>query len=182
MIAAKLAQDTSMAPQWRLQHFYHTIINARSVDETVAFYELLGFQIVSDRRDAVWPDGSGASFALIPNPKGRGVLMILPSDPDGPMLDIIEWLEPKATFPAPAPTTIPRVLAFRTENVRAAHKELKAKGVKFTTDEPTSIPAAGITGCIVAYDPNGTLIEMIELEPGLRHSRIKEVFTPDVGR
>jgi hypothetical protein len=85
-------------------------------------------------------------------------------------------------FPAPSPTTVPRVLAFRTENVRQAHKELKAKGVMFTTKEPTSIPATGITGCIVAYDPNGTLIEMIELEPGLRHSRIKEVFTPDAKR
>jgi hypothetical protein len=108
--------------------------------------------------------------------------MILPSDPDGPMLDIIEWLEPKASFPIPSPTTIPRVLAFRTENVRIAHKELKAQGVKFTTEEPTSIPAAGITGCIVAYDPNGNLIEMIELEPGLRHSKIKEVFTPEAKR
>ena len=167
-----------MSGEWRLRHFYHTIINAKDVGETVAFYELLGFRILNDRRDAVWPDGSGASFALIPNPKGRGVLMNLPADPDGPMLDIIEWLEPRATFPAPSPTTIPRVLAFRTENVRAAPQALKAKGVKFTTEEPTSIPAAGITGCIVAYDPNGTLIEMIELEPGLRHSRIGEVFTP----
>src|SRR5690242_8240476 len=168
-----------MAEHWRLKHFYHTIINAKNVDETVRFYELLGFQIVSDRRDAVWPDGSGASFALIPNPKGRGVLMILPSDPDGPMLDIIEWLEPKAVFPTPSPTTIPRVLAFRTENVRAAHRELKAKGVRFTTAEPTSIPAAGITGCIVAYDPNGSLREMIELEAGVRHANIKEGLTPD---
>jgi catechol 2,3-dioxygenase-like lactoylglutathione lyase family enzyme len=168
-----------MAAAWQLKHFYHTIINAKDIDESVRFYEMLGFAIASDRRDAVWPDGSGASFALIPNPKGRGVLMILPSDPLGPMLDIIEWQEPKAAFPAPSPTTVPRVLAFRTENVRAAHVALKAKGVRFTTEEPTSIPAAGITGCIVAYDPNGTLIEMIELEPGLRHSKIKEVFTPD---
>src|SRR6185312_8756643 len=96
------------------------------------------------------------------------------------MLDFIEWLEPRAAFPTPSPTTIPRVIAFRTENVRQAHKDLKAKGVRFTTEEPTSIPDAGITGCIVAYDPNGTLIEMIELEPGLRHSKIKEVFTPGV--
>ena len=81
--------------------------------------------------------------------------------------------------PTLAPTKIPRVLAFRTENVREAHRDLKAKGLRFTTEEPTSIPAAGITGCIVAYDPNGNLIEMIELEPGLRHSKIKEVFTPD---
>jgi catechol 2,3-dioxygenase-like lactoylglutathione lyase family enzyme len=163
---------------WRLKHFYHTIINARDIDESVRFYETLGFQIVSDRRDAVWPDGGGVSFGLIPNTKGRGVLMILPSDPDGPMLDLIEWLEPKADFPTLAPTKIPRVLAFRTENVREAHRDLLAKGVRFTTEQPTSIPAAGITGCIVAYDPNGNLIELIELEPGLRHSRIKEVFSP----
>ncbi len=164
---------------WRLKHFYHTIINARDIDESVRFYEMLGFEIVSDRRNAVWPDGGGASFGLIPNTKGRGVLMILPDDPDGPMLDLIEWLEPKADFPTLAPTRIPRVLAFRTENVRDAHHELLAKGVAFTTEQPTSIPAAGITGCIVALDPNGNLIELIELEPGLRHSRIKEVFTPE---
>lgn len=167
-----------MSDRWKLSKFYHTIINARNVEETVAFYEMLGFRILDDRRNAVWPDGSGASFALIPNPKGRGVLMVLPSDPDGPMLDIIEWLQPKAEFPPPEPTRIPRVLAFRTENVRQAHAELKARGVKFTTEEPTSIPQAGIVACIVAYDPNGALIEMIELEKGLRHSRIGEVFTP----
>src|SRR3569832_1354843 len=125
-----------MAGEWRLRHFYHTIINAKDVAETVGFYELLGFRILNDRRDAVWPDGSGASFALIPNPKGRGVLMNLPADPDGPMLDIIQWLEPEAEFPENAPTRVPRVLAFRTDNVRAAHKALQAKGVRFTTPEP----------------------------------------------
>lgn len=165
-----------MDQAWKLQKFYHTIINARALEETVAFYQLLGFVILSDRRDAEWPEGSGASFALIPNPKGRGVLMALPADPDGPMLDIIEWLAPKAEFPVPDPTRVPRVLAFRTENVPAAHAALKAKGVRFTTPEPTSIPAAGIAACVVAYDPNGNLVEMIELDAGLRHSRIGEVF------
>jgi len=166
---------------WKLKHFYHTIINCRDIDESVLFYEMLGFEIVSDRRNAVWPDGGGEAFALIPNPKGRGVLMILPSDPEGPMIDLIQWLEPKADFPdypTHAPTRIPRVLAFRTENVQEAHRQLAAKGVKFTTAKPTSI-GAGILGCSVAYDPNGNLIEMIELEPGLRHSRIKEAFTPE---
>jgi catechol 2,3-dioxygenase-like lactoylglutathione lyase family enzyme len=165
-----------MSADWRLKHFYHTIINAREIDETVAFYEMLGFSIVSDRRNADWPDGGGVSFGLIPNTKGRGVLMILPDDPDGPMLDIIEWLEPRATFVEPSATSIPRVLAFRTDNVQAAHDQLKARGVRFTTPAPTSIPAAGIVACAVAYDPNGHLVELIELEPGLRHSRIGEVF------
>jgi hypothetical protein len=50
--------------------------------------------------------------------------------------------------------------------------------VQFTTPAPTSIPSAGIVACACCYDPNGNLIELIELEPGLRHSRIEEVFTP----
>lgn len=166
-----------MRRTWRLKHLYHTIINAKRIDETVAFYEALGFAIISDRRDADWPKGGGVSFGLIPDTKGRGVLMVLPDDPDGPMLDIIEWIAPEATFVEPSPTHVPRVIAFRTENVREAHRELKAKGIVFTTEEPTSIPQAGIVACAVARDPNGNLIEMIELERGLRHSKIGEVFS-----
>ena len=30
--------------------------------------------------------------------------------------------------------------------------------------------------CAVAYDPNGHMIEMIELAPGLRPSKIGEAF------
>jgi catechol 2,3-dioxygenase-like lactoylglutathione lyase family enzyme len=159
-----------MADGWRLKHLYHTIVNAKDIDESVRFYEMLGFRIASDRRNAEWPDGSGESFALIANPKGKGVLMVLPDDPDGPMLDLIQWLAPEADFPDYKPTRIPR----------EAHRALKAKGIRFTTEEPTAIPAAGIVACAVAYDPNGNMIEMIELEPGMRHSRLKEAFgSPD---
>src|ERR1700722_3778649 len=79
-----------MSAEWRLKHFYHTIINARDIDETVAFYEMLGFSIVSDRRDAEWPDGGGVSFGLIPNTKEVGGTTIAPGDPDGPMQNIME--------------------------------------------------------------------------------------------
>ena len=30
---------------WRLERFYHTIINAKDIDETVAFYQALGFSL-----------------------------------------------------------------------------------------------------------------------------------------
>lgn len=166
-----------MAGNWALQHLYHTIVNVKNIDESIAFYEMLGFKVISDRRHAKWPKGSGVSFGL-GDTQGRAALMVLEEDPDGAMMDLIEWLEPKAEFPEPNPSRIPRVIAFRTRNVREMHKELKAKGVKFTTEEPTSIPQAGIVACACAYDPNGHIIEMIELEPGLRHSRIREVFTP----
>jgi catechol 2,3-dioxygenase-like lactoylglutathione lyase family enzyme len=162
---------------FRLEHLYHTIVNCKEIDESVRFYQRLGFVVLSDRRNAVWPKGSGVSFGL-GDTRGRGVLMALPSDPDGPMLDLIEWQEPRAEFPEPSPARVPRVIAFRTRNVPAAHAALSAEGVRFTTEKPTSIPAAGIVACACCYDPNGHIIELIELEPGLRHSRIREVFTP----
>ena len=105
-----------MAESWKIQHLYHTVVNVRDLDESIAFYRLLGFDVLNDRRDVEWPDFVATIFGM-KRAKGRGVLMILPSDPDGPMIDLIEWLEPKAEFPAVplADGTIPRIIAFRVK-------------------------------------------------------------------
>jgi catechol 2,3-dioxygenase-like lactoylglutathione lyase family enzyme len=168
---------------WVLERFYHTIINARDIDETVRFYQDLGFEIVRDRRRMTWPPGGGLAFGLIPDVKGRGgTLMALPSDPppDGPMLDIIQWIEPEATFNAISPTTIPRVTAFRTRNVAGALRAMQAKGHRTTTPEALDAnAAAGILAVGGVYDPNGNVIELIELAPGLVTSRLQEVHGTD---
>jgi catechol 2,3-dioxygenase-like lactoylglutathione lyase family enzyme len=168
---------------WKLERFYHTIINAKDIDESVRFYQDLGFVIVRDRRRMTWPPGGGVVFGLIPDVKGRGgTLMALPSDPppDGPMLDIIQWLEPEAHFNAISPTTVPRVTAFRTRNVQGALKAMQAKGWRTTTPEAyTGNAAAGITAVGGVYDPNGNVIELIELEEGLTTSRLQETYGTD---
>ncbi|MFI4974953.1 MAG: VOC family protein [Caulobacterales bacterium] len=172
-----------MADHWVLERFYHTIINAKDIDETVKFYQDLGFMIVRDRRRMTWPPGGGVVFGLIPDVKGRGgTLMALPSDPppDGPMLDIIQWLEPEAAFNDISPTTVPRVTAFRTKNVQAALKAMQAKGYRTTTtDAYTGNSAAGIKAVGGVYDPNGNVIELIELEEGLTTSRLQETYGVD---
>ena len=167
------------AGSWEFESFYHTILNARDADETIAFYELLGFEILDDRRDADWPDGQGAFFGLTPNIKGRGALMRLPQDPNGPMLDIIEWQVPRVDFPDRSDMVVPRVLAFRVRNVRAAFDDPRSKGVRFTKDEPNHMPDVGIVASAACEDPNGNLVEIIELEPGLRHSKIGKVYRQD---
>jgi catechol 2,3-dioxygenase-like lactoylglutathione lyase family enzyme len=168
---------------WVLERFYHTIINAKDIDETVRFYRDLGFEIIRDRRRMTWPPGGGAAFGLIPDVKGRGgTLMALPSDPppDGPMLDIIQWIEPEATFNDISPTTVPRVTAFRTRNVPAALRAMQAKGYRTTTREASAAnAAAGILAVGGVYDPNGNVIELIELAPGLVTSRLQEVHGTD---
>ena len=38
------------------------------------------------------------------------------------------------------------------------------------------MPEVGIVASAACRDPNGNLIEIIELEPGLRHSKIGSVY------
>lgn len=165
---------------WAQERFYHTIINARDIDKTVAFYQALGFVIVRDRRNMKWPPGGGVVFGMIADVRGKGgALMALPSDPppDGPMLDIIQWLESEAPFNPVSPNHVPRVTAFRTRNVAGAMKAMQADGYRTTTAEAyTGNAAAGILAVAGVYDPNGNIIELIELAEGLTTSRLQEVY------
>lgn len=165
-----------MNGNWSLQHFYHTVINVRDLDESIAFYRLLGWEVLNDRRNVEWPEFVAGLFGM-KRARGRGVLMNLPADPDGPMLDLIQWLEPEAEFPTvPFPDgTVPRILAFRTRNVHAAYDALKAKGVRFTREMFSHLDL-GVVGSCCCYDPNGNLVELIELNPGQRHSKANEAL------
>ena len=75
-----------MSRDWSLEKLYHTVVNARNLDESVAFYKLLGFDVLNDRRNVEWPDFVATIFGM-KRAKGRGVLMVLPGDPDGPMIE-----------------------------------------------------------------------------------------------
>ena len=162
---------------WALKSLYHTVVNCRDLDESVAFYRKLGFEVLNDRRNVTWPDFVAGIFGL-KRANGRGVLMVLPTDRDGPMIDLIEWVEPKAAFPDPAQRreVVPRIIAFRTRGVHDAYEALKAKGVRFTQAPHTPTEALGIVGTACCYDPNGNIVELIELEPGVRHSRANEAL------
>jgi catechol 2,3-dioxygenase-like lactoylglutathione lyase family enzyme len=165
-----------MAQAWMLERLYHTVVNARDLDESVAFYKLLGFEVLDDRRHVEWPDFVATIFGMR-KAKGSGVLMVLPTDPGGPMIDLIRWNEPMATFAAipVADGAVPRIIAFRVKNVRQAYDELTAQGVRFTRELFTH-PELGIIGSCCCYDPNGNLIELIELNPGQRHSKANDAL------
>ena len=163
---------------WALEKFYHTVVNCRDLDETLTFYRRLGFEVLNDRRTVKWPEFVAGLFGL-KRAQGRGILLNLPADPDGPMIDLLEWIEPKAEFPDPSKTshTVPRILAFRTRNVHEAYKDLSAQGVVFAQPVHSPDAALGVVGTVCCYDPNGNIIELIELQPGLRHSRANEALT-----
>jgi catechol 2,3-dioxygenase-like lactoylglutathione lyase family enzyme len=94
------------------------------------------------------------------------------------MLDLIEWVTPKAEFPDPARSenAVPRIIAFRTRNVRAAVAALGAAGVPFVSEAHTPTEGLGVIASVCCRDPNGNLIELIELAPGVRHSRANQAL------
>jgi catechol 2,3-dioxygenase-like lactoylglutathione lyase family enzyme len=49
---------------WALTSLYHTVVNCRDLDESVAFYRLLGFEVLNDRREVVWPDFVAGIFGM----------------------------------------------------------------------------------------------------------------------
>jgi len=162
--------------KWMLEQLYHTVINVKDLDESVAFYKLLGFEVLNDRRHVEWPDYVASIFGM-KRAKAAGILMVLPNDPNGPMLDLIQWKEPTARF-ARVPVEdgeIPRIIAFRVKDVRAAYDDLRRNGVKFTR-ELFHDANLGVVGSTCCYDPNGNLIELIELLPGQRHSKANEAL------
>jgi hypothetical protein len=128
--------------------------------------------VLRNNADVVWPDYVAAQFGL-DRAQGRGALLALGDEALHTRLDLIQWLEPEARFPTTPPaTTAPRILAIRTENVRAAYDDLRSRGVEFITaprgpDEPT-----GIEAVVCCRDPDGTVVELIEYMPGVLGSRI----------
>lgn len=162
-----------MSREWEIERFYHTVVNCTNLERSLAFYLKLGFQVLHDRRDAVWPDFLATNFAMS-RAKGRGVLLVLGSDPDGPIVDLIEWTEPRFA-PDRGPDRIRQILAFRTRNVAEAYRALEAAGIEFTNEMIGPDESLGLQGVCCCLDPDGNLIELIEHAAGHRHSRTDDL-------
>ena len=165
-----------MAGKWAIERMYHTVVNASDLDRSVAFYQKLGFAVLNDRRQVKWPDYVATIFGL-KKAQGKGVLMHLPADPNGPMVDLIEWVEPKATAAKLDGVTVPRIIAFRIKGVKEAYADLRTNGIETGALIEPLPKELGIVGVFCARDPDGTLIELIELQPGVRHSRANETLS-----
>lgn len=164
-----------MSQEWALERFYHTVVNVSDLDRSIAFYRTLGFEVLHDRRDVVWPDFVAKNFAM-PRAQGRGALLVLGEDPDGPVVDLVEWTQPRVEKD-PRPEPIPQILAFRTRNVAAAYAALSEQGIPFTNELIGPSPDLGLLGVCCCQDPDGTIVELIEYAPGQRHSRTDSLET-----
>ena len=157
---------------WKPLSLFHFTLSVASLERSIAFYATIGFRVLRDNRDVVWPDYVATQFGL-EHAQGRGALLALGDEALHTRLDLIEWLEPAARFPeTPLAETAPRILAIRVENARAAYQDLRGRGIEFITPPRGPDAATGIEAVVCCRDPDRTIVELIEYMPGVLGSRI----------
>src|SRR3954465_11885663 len=122
-----------MSESWRVQSIFHFTVNASNFERSVDFYTTLGFRVLRDNRDVVWPEMVAKNFGM-PAAQGRGALLGIGDGPEHTRLDLIEWLRPpppppahpRTTPPPPRPHRVARArtaAAVRPAHHRPAHRE-----------------------------------------------------------
>lgn len=153
-----------------IKGIYHINVNVTNFERSLAFYRLLGFQVVRDLGEV------GNKFLerglQIPRPLGRAALLQVGDDKRATRLDLIEWKSPK-TEGKPPPhlyqTGLARI-ALVMDTLQEVYDRVKAaniEGVEFFS-EPQRTPRlssthAGDSDAFVCFtDPDGTVIELIQ--------------------
>lgn len=160
---------------WHLQSIFHFTVNATNFERSIEFYTTIGFRVLRDNkdRDVAWPATVAYGFGMN-HANGRGALLGLGDGPEHTRLDLIEWLAPPYD-PAPAGVGIadrvPRIIALRTSDVRAAYRDLSAQGIEFVS-EVLSYRDIGIEAVVCCRDPDGLLVEFMQYMPGVLGSLV----------
>jgi catechol 2,3-dioxygenase-like lactoylglutathione lyase family enzyme len=156
--------------QAMVKGIYHINVNVTNFEHSLAFYQLLGFQIVRDLGEV------GNKFLerglKIPRPLGRAALLQVGDDKRATRLDLIEWKSPKMEGKPPPhlyQAGLARI-ALVTDKLQEVYDTVKAaniEGVEFFS-EPQRTPRlsstqAGDSDAFVCFtDPDGTVIELIQ--------------------
>ncbi|MCH2171380.1 VOC family protein [Myxococcota bacterium] len=162
---------------WEVESLFHFIVNASHFEKSLDFYTTLGFRVLRDNRDIIWPPEVAENFGM-PVAQGRGALLALGEGELHTRIDLIEWLEPRwedAAASLPPESRVPRVIALRTRNVRAAYRDLKARGIEFIREPREANPSLGVESVACCLDPDGLVVELIEYMPGRLGSRIDDL-------
>lgn len=141
----------------------HININCSDFERSKAFYELLGFREIMP----VTPDGEGDEAAAVgmPRYRVRGALM---KHPSRVIIDLLEWQEPRVEaqpYASLAHPGIARVALISTSLDDDINTLVKA-GVTLLSAQPAEVvgPRGSKVRFICFRDPDGTVLELVELE------------------
>ena len=114
-----------------LKKLFHVNICVRDMERSIAFYEDLGFK----KEDDFMVDDPKAGDPLgVKASKLRGVFMRLGDDPNSPVLDLVQFIDPPTQgepYPTLNHTGICRI-AFTVDDIDKTYQDLKTKKVELS--------------------------------------------------
>ena len=131
----------------------------RDIERSIRFYESLGFTKVDD---FILDDDNVGEAMGIKAGKMRAAFMRLGDDPQSPVLDILQFIDPPPqgeSYPTLNNIGICR-LAYLVDDIDATYTKLQALGVEFVGPlKWMNFPGAVKVNAILFKDPDGTVLE-----------------------
>jgi catechol 2,3-dioxygenase-like lactoylglutathione lyase family enzyme len=144
-----------------IERIFHFNINCSNLDESLIFYQKLGFQVILDFREGMESKEMAEAFGMEVADL-KGVHLRIGDNTSATRVDLLEFKNPAPTgspYPHLYHTGIAR-MCLKTTDIEQDYQDLKAKGIEFIS-EPKLLP--GTTVKIVCFkDPDGTFIELLE--------------------
>jgi len=144
-----------------LQRLFHVNICVSDMERSINFYQSLGFTKVND---FTLNDPSVGGALGLDAKKLRGVFMRLGSDPNAPVLDLVQFIDPPAQGQPYA--TLNNIgicrIAFTVDDIDRTYQELKEMGVAFVAPlKKIKGPGGAEIGVVCFKDPDGTVLELM---------------------
>lgn len=150
-------------------HWGHINVNVRDLDMAIRFYEKLGFSIFipgipylglnQEPPAQEIPEQGALALGLEVPVSGRGCIMQLGNG--FPMLDLTELSLPGGSAPLSTRDRGLVRICLASQDLERDHARLVKEGVEFLS--PPKAGAGGSAKIAVCKDPDGTLIELIEI-------------------
>jgi catechol 2,3-dioxygenase-like lactoylglutathione lyase family enzyme len=147
----------------------HINVNISNLERSVAFYEKLGFELFvpaipylnlsNDEDVSVVHEGAATALGLAIGSTGRACIMQLGKG--FPKLDLTEWSTASDQLPLNNGDIGIARICLATPNLQLAYDELVEQEVRFLS--PPQATQDGKAGIAVCVDPDGALIELIQL-------------------
>src|SRR4030095_10106775 len=74
--AAAPIRDATPVASWKPLSLFHFTLSVSSIERSIEFYTAIGFQLLRDNRDVIWPDYVAPQFGLA-RAQGRGALLAI---------------------------------------------------------------------------------------------------------
>lgn len=148
------------------RRFFHVNICVREMERSIRFYQDLGFVKVADFMLGGGTPGIGQALGLEVK-KLRGVFMRLGDNPQAPVLDLVQFIDPPPQGQPYATLNNLGIcrIAFIVDDIDKTYQTLIAKGVEIVAPlQRYDGPRGTRIGVMCFKDPDGTVLEVMSDE------------------